>query len=187
MNLDQLTASFRATTDGRFLGDFSNVPLERSAWSEQHGGGAETRFGCAFYRPAQGFLYTCGSASTSGDGTWTGSSSVNVWMSAGDVTYHSEGWDQTWLDAGYDYWSWNYDTRETYGSQVRIGEVLALDLAVSDGTTTLEAHPTIIMNSVGDQYTSSYCYPTWDGDMCVDYEYRTSGKVGEAWHMMGWW
>jgi hypothetical protein len=181
MNFDQFNAGFRLSTDGQLIDDSSSLPLRRSSWSYDEPWGTQ-RGGCVVGRTAYKWLTSCGSAMKVGDGPWVGGTSINFYLSAGDVTYHSEGWDQTYLDLGYDYWTWNYDQTETYGAQTRFGNHIGLDVTLSDGETTLDVHPTVDMQPYDFQWSNSFCYPTWDGDMCVDYDHLETGRIGELWH-----
>ena len=107
---------------------------------------------------------------------------VNVLTSSGDVTYHSEGWDETFLDRGYDYWTWNYDQNETYGHGRRFHSAsqVALDVTVSDGITTFDAQPRITLDPIDFHWNSAFCYETMDGTMCVDYSNSETGRRGSV-------
>ncbi|MSP62289.1 MAG: hypothetical protein EXR72_18550 [Myxococcales bacterium] len=65
---------------------------------------------------------------------------------AGEVTYFSNGHTRYWSRIGgsvtTDYYAWNHDFHEKWGTPWPLGSTYTFDFAVDDGTTTLHAAPT---------------------------------------------
>jgi hypothetical protein len=135
---------------------------------------------CAFSQGGSPSFFVCGSSS---------GSSLQVLRDAGDVTYHSEGFSRqfNWYFAPNmhlvgDFWVWNNDTRQTWGSQGRLGASYQVQVAIVDATgTSYGAEAQVPLTPFqGGFVNGELCTPWMAGRYCSSSSFQFDGVSGEV-------
>lgn len=116
-----------------------------------------------------------------------GSFWIQLERGAGDITYRSNGWDRDYrMDTPPGYWSWNYDIRDQYGVQTRLGNSSEFRLVLSDGTSLWEANGAVALAPrLTEWFQPRTCRNTYRGETCYDYSSRYDFLAGSAWGVAG--
>jgi hypothetical protein len=124
---------------------------------------------------------------TPASGWFQGSFWIQLERGAGDVTYRSNGWDRDYrMDTPPGYWTWNYNVRDQYGLQTRLGDSSEFRLVVSDGSTLWEANGSVALAPrVTEWFQPKTCRNTWRGESCYWYDSKYDMLAGSAWGVAG--
>ena len=117
---------------------------------------------------------------------------------AGDVTYFSRGSYCVWwyttgdgvCDSPTDYYTWNYEAKNQYGTRMAFGDTYSISQELSSGGQVFTASPELILQPYNHTYdTGKVCYNWSDwwyygltGTNCYQNKGSWIGKVGYAEH-----
>ena len=149
-----------------------------STWGDASSGGA-----CAYVYADSAYASICTQWSGS-----AGTTSISAFRDAGDVTYHSQGYENYWgwyfapgqtFNGGY--WVWNSTTDMPQGPQLHLGSTYTVDATLEAGNTW-SAHTTFPLGAfTGSQSQPYTCNPFMtSGQWCESWTYDTSGVQGNA-------
>lgn len=148
-----LTATVADSTDG--------TQISNSSFSSQSGYrytvGTVT-YSCAWDWGNYHWFRVCGSSDSANPAA--GNSWVEASRWAGDVTYHSDGWGY-YYNWGSNYYTYNYDYHQVYGSPTRLGSTYEIAVNVTDGVRTYSADPTFPLRPVSWSYSYTYSGYYW--------------------------
>ena len=162
LNLDNLDIKAEERTDGQLIQSIDPEFIP-------HGGSNE----CRMYDGKYTVITVC---------PVNGKTTINMTRGAGEATYISKWWGQTY-DRTTGQTSWEQyvvNERDTYGNPRRYGSTVTLDVSVSDGTTSFHADPYMMLETYEEpeQVTSS-CRDLSDGTrQCSETRTKVSGKRG---------
>ncbi|MCU1227238.1 MAG: hypothetical protein JWO97_122 [Acidobacteria bacterium] len=170
MNFQSSSMHVKETSDGNLVSDFSAAFTSfrpdgmTSGWCSSAFSKDGTLFFDACQRDPIGVPYT----------------RIGWMRYSGDVTYHSEGWatQYTWDNPDGSYYTWNQDSRNTYGPQAHLGSQVSLDVTFGDGEKLWRAQPEIALQQSARVSRDEMCDPApWD--TCYVYTYNQQWKRGE--------
>jgi hypothetical protein len=165
MQLENITGSLRFSSDGVLLDEVPNMTLRRTYTDEPAGNDGRRIDGCVDGRQDYQLIRACGWALFN-EGVWSGGGTLFVQSMAGEVTFHSEGFDSRDVPYTPSY-TWNYDyVHHRYGNRTPWGNSITLEVALTDGVRTVSASPTLTLAPFTTDGGWSYCYGAWWGDTC---------------------
>lgn len=132
LRLDRASANVQHLIDDQLVSDFA-YDLQPGTWQSADGSSS----GCFFQIRDFHWFQVCGTWNDDG----SGSTSLLTGRLAGEVTFHSEGWDKTILNEDGSFYTFNFDFQSRTGNPVRFGNVYELRLTLSDGEITYAASP----------------------------------------------
>lgn len=180
-----LIATVRETSNGTVIDDLTASMT--NGWNSDSGDGYSA--GCVSSWDAASYRWINACGDSWGDGPSAGGSSwIQTSRYAGDVTYHSSGWDRYYwygYESGY-YYTWNYSGHDVMGTRASFGSTVVTDLTLSDGNTTYSATATVELQPVDEQYVQPLnCYEGWGwywygyyGTVCQEDRYSVTGVRG---------
>ena len=120
--------------------------------------------------------------------TWNGGApfvSIALTRVSGDVQYRSHGWEKfyNWNTGQYEVYDWSNESRNTYGIQKRFGNTLSLRFTLTDGVTTWQASPSVVLEPytlTNNEPWTCWYHPFYEEMVCTEREYYEEGKRGLA-------
>jgi hypothetical protein len=174
VHLENITGSMRFSSDGVLLDEVPNMPLRRTYRDEMAGDDGRYIEGCVEGRQEYQVLRACGWARFN-EGVWVGGGTLFVQSMAGEVTFHSEGFDSR-DEPNYPAYTWNWDrVHRRFGNRTPWGNTVTLEVALTDGEVTVSASPTLNLQPFTTESQTSYCYWPWWGETCESTTYQQSG------------
>jgi hypothetical protein len=149
-----------------------------STWGTPASGGA-----CAYVYADEAFASICSQWDGGGSST-----SISAFRDAGDVSYHSEGYERYWgwyfapnMTFNGGYWVWNSTTDTPMGPQIHLGSTYTVDATLEAGNTW-SAHASFPLGAFSGSQSQPYtCAPFMtSGQWCESWTYNTSGVAGNA-------
>ncbi len=170
INVETLKASVRAETDGRVIHERNDVAFVRSFRIDPWTDGEIT---CALgaLDDAYGMFSACRVTSWMFDPYVT----VAFNWNAGDATYISRGFYQTYVGGQITDVHYNNVSRTQHGTPFEMGDTASLHLRFSDGTNYWDVNPSMTLQPFSYRYEQP---ETCWGDFCSGSLEARSGKIG---------
>jgi hypothetical protein len=155
LQLDRANASVEHWMDDEVV---SQIALDLQPGTWQSGNGSSS--GCFFDMRDFHWFQICGTWSADGQG----SASLTTGRLAGEVTFHSEGWDKTILNPDGSYYTFNFDFEQISGTPVRFGSIYEMRVSLSDGSRTFAANPSMELQRREERFEQpAECVTALDG------------------------